>query len=121
MGNKFNGEGNLGITPELKRLEKDNDDQAVCNLRIYFDRPVPKQDDEGFEDKGGFWMNVEIWGKRGIRCYEMLAKGNRVTVDGSIIGKKWNDRESGEEQFSLVVRAKRVNPDLMTVDSIKQK
>ncbi len=121
MGNKFNGEGNLGVDPELKRIEEKDDDQAVCNLRIYFDKPVPKKDGDGFDDKGGFWMNVEIWGKRGIRCHDKLKKGNRVTVDGSIIGKQWTDKESGEEQFSLVIRAKRVNPDLMTVESIKQK
>jgi len=34
MGNKFNGEGNLGVDPELKRIEENDDDQAVCNLRI---------------------------------------------------------------------------------------
>ena len=120
MGNKFNGEGNLGIDPELNRRDSKDDDNAVCNLRIYFDKPVPLEDGS-FEDKGGFWMNVEIWGKRGIRCHELLKKGNRVTVDGSIIGKKWKDKESGEDQFGLVVRAKRVTPDLMTVDTLKPK
>jgi single-strand DNA-binding protein len=121
MGNKFYGEGNLGTDPELKRLDPDDDENAVCNLRIYFDKPVPKKDGDGFEDKGGFWMNVEIWGKRGIACHQLLKKGNRVTVDGSFIGKRWNDKDSGEEQFGLTVRAKRVNPDLMIVESIKKK
>lgn len=121
MGNKFYGEGNLGNDPELKRLEEHDVEQAVCNLRIYFDKPVPKQDGSGFDDKGGFWMNVEIWGKRGIACHEKLTKGNRVTVDGSVIGKTWKDKETDEERSGLVIRAKRVNPDLMTVDSLIQK
>lgn len=122
MGNRFYGEGNLGADPELKQLEDDNDDKAVCNLRIYFDKPVPSDDsDSGFEDKGGFWMNVEIWGKRGIACDNQLSKGNRVTVEGSIIGKEWTDKENGAERVSLVVRARRVNPDMMIVDTIKQR
>ena len=120
MGNRFYGEGNLGNDPELKQLEEDNGDKAVCNLRVYFDKPVPTADNSGFEDKGGFWMNVEIWGKRGIACADLLSKGNRVTIEGSIIGKEWTDKE-GVERVSLVVRAKRVNPDMMIVDTIKHR
>ena len=114
MGNRFYGEGNLGNDPELKQF----DDKTVCNLRIYFDKPVPN-DQGGFDDKGGFWMNVEIWGKRGIACSELLSKGDRVSVEGSIIGKSWNDKETGDERTALVIRAKRVNPDVIIVDGIR--
>ncbi len=117
MGNKFSGEGNLGADPELRHNEGEHDDKAVCNLRIYFDKPVPV--DDGFEDKGGFWLNVEIWGKRGIACNALLQKGNRVTVDGSLIQKEWVD--NGEERSRIVLRAKRVSPDIMIVESIKPK
>ena len=120
MGNKFYGEGNLGTNPELRRKTGSNEDNdAVCNMRIYFDKPVP-QEGGGFEDKGGFWMNVELWGKRGIRSNELLLKGTRVVVEGSIIGKNWKDGITGEDRVTLVVRAKRVNPDLMVVESFKQ-
>ncbi len=117
MGNKFSGEGNLGTDPELRNTGGDDDD-AVCNLRIYFDKPVPV--DDGFEDKGGFWMNVEIWGKRAIACSNLLKKGNRVSVEGALIEKRWED-DSNEEKSMLVIRARRVNPELMTVESIKVK
>ncbi len=119
MGNKFSGEGNLGQDPELKRTGGDDDEKAVCNLRIYFDRPVPKEDG-GFDDKGGFWMDVEIWGKRAVACANLLTKGTRVVVEGSLIGQNWNNEE-GEEQRRLIVRAKRVSPDLMLVDTIKSR
>ncbi len=119
MGNKFSGEGNLGLDPELKHLDDKDDEQSVCNMRIYFDKPVPTGD--GFEDKGGFWMNVEIWGKRAIKCGELLKKGHRVAVDGSFIEKSWKDKESGEDRSGLVVRAKRVNPDLMLVHRMIEK
>jgi len=119
MGNRFYGEGNLGADPELRYTRDGDDDSAVCNLRVYFDKPVPVEDG-GFEDKGGFWMNVELWGPRGVACADLLAKGARVQVEGSLIGKRWQD-ESGEDRTGLAVRARRVNPDLMTVDALKQK
>ena len=119
MGNKFTGEGNLGQNPELKRTGGEDDDKAVCNLRIYFDRPVPK-DDGGFDDKGGFWMDVEIWGKRAVACANLLTKGSRVVIEGSLIGQNWKDDED-QDRHKLIVRAKRVSPDLMTVDAIKSK
>lgn len=118
MGNKFFGEGNLGADPELHRKQGDDDDQAVCNLRIYFDKPVPN-DNGGFDDKGGFWLDVEHWGKRGIACHQLLKKGQRVVVEGSIIQKKWVD--NGEEKSRMVIRAKRVSPDIMIVESIKER
>jgi single-strand DNA-binding protein len=120
MGNKFFGEGNLGSDPELNVLDNNSDDKTVCNMRVYFDRNLPKPDGDGFDEKGGFWMDVEIWGKRAIGCDTTLKKGNRVAVDGSIISKPWTD-DNGGEHPGFVVRAKRVNPDLMIVDAIKEK
>jgi len=117
MSNKFYGEGNLGADPELKSFDENDDDKAVCNLRVYFDKPVPL-DDGGFEDRGGFWLNVEIWGKRGITCSEVLKKGKRIYAEGSLIEKTWEDG-NGEGRSSLVLRAKRVNPDISSVDSLK--
>lgn len=118
MGNRFYGEGNLGADPELRYTgNSGNDDDAVCNLRIYFDKPVPVEDGS-FEDKGGFWLNVEIWGKRAVACSKLLSKGSRVSTEGSLIGKSWQD-QNGEERTGLVLRARRINPDLMVVDSIR--
>ena len=120
MSNKFYGEGNLGADPELKYLDQQDDSKTVCNLRVYFDRNLPNKNNDGFEEKGGFWMDVEIWGKRAIACDEILNKGNRVSVDGSIISKPWED-DNGKEQPGFVIRAKRVNPELMSVEAIKEK
>ncbi len=119
MGNKFTGEGNLGQDPVLKRTGGDDDEKAVCNLRIYFDRPVPK-DEGGFDDKGGFWMDVEIWGKRAVACASLLIKGSRVVVEGSLIGQSWKG-DDDQDHYKVIVRAKRVSPDLMIVGSIKSK
>ncbi len=105
MSNKFYGTGNLGAGPELKQLE----DSVVCNLRVYFDRPVPVEDD--FEDKGGFWLNVEAWDKLAQACHDVLTKGDRVHVEGSLVEKHWkNDKD--EDQSSFVLKAKRISSDI---------
>ena len=118
MGNKFYGEGNLGSDPTLRNTSSDVKSDSVCNLWIFFDKPRPTEDGEGFEDRGGFWMNTEIWGKRGENCYKVLKKGDRVSVDGSLIMKEWKDGED-RDRSEICVRARRVNPDIIAVESTK--
>ena len=118
MGNKFYGEGNLGKDPTLRNTSSDAESDSVCNLWIFFDKPRPVEDGDGFEDKGGFWMNTEIWGKRGENCYKVLKKGDRVSVDGSLIMKEWKDCED-RDRSEICVRARRVNPDIIAVESTK--
>lgn len=81
--NEFIGEGNLGRDPELKTVRRGSEDTEVANLRVYFDRRVP--DGEGsFEDKNGFWLNVEVWGERATHVARLCARGTRVAVVGSL-------------------------------------
>ncbi len=121
MGNKFYGEGNLGSDPTLRNTDSsDTESDSVCNLWIFFDKPRPVEDGEGFEDKGGFWMNTEIWGKRGENCHSVLRKGDRVSVDGSLVQKKWKDGED-RDRSELCVKARRVNPDIIVVESTKER
>ncbi len=113
MSNKFYGTGNLGADPELKQLE----DGIVCNMRVYFDRPVPVKD-EGFEDKGGFWLNVDAWDKLAQACKDILSKGTRVTIEGTLIGHEWVN-DGGEEKASINLRAKRIGTDITAFKTLK--
>ena len=108
MSNKFYGTGNLGTNPELKQLE----DGVVCNMRVYFDRPVPV--DDSFEDKGGFWLNVDAWDKLAQACNDNLSKGTRVTIEGTLIGHEWVN-DDGAKQASINLRAKRISMDITTL------
>ena len=116
MSNKFFGRGNLGADPEL-RYTPGEDAQAVCALRVFFDRPKP-DGSGGFEDKGGFWMNISYWGVRGEAAGRVLKKGARVAVGGELHEETWQDKETGEPRNRLSVRADTVDLDLSRIESL---
>lgn len=103
--NEFIGEGNLGQEPDLRTVTRDGESEAVANLRIYFDRPVP--DAEGkFEDKKGFWLNVEVWGDRATQVARLCPKGSRLAVIGSLMDDSYETDDG--TVAALSVRARRV-------------
>lgn len=117
MSNHFIGRGNLGAAPTLRHTEQDGESVPVANLRVYFDRP--KSDGSGgFEDKGGFWMDVALWGPRAEAAARLLPKGARVRVEGEQFESTWSDRETGEERSRLEVRASAVDLDLSRVEEV---
>jgi single-strand DNA-binding protein len=115
MANAFRGRGNLGADPELKHVEVDDAPRTVLDLRVYFDRPVPTGGDE-FEDKGGFWLNVALWGPRAGRLEPLLQKGMRVYVEGTLVSQTWEDADSGEARSALVLTA-----DYLAIDTSRIK
>jgi len=116
MANKFHGRGNLGADPELRYTPGD-DSRAVCALRVFFDRPKP-DGHGGFEDKGGFWMNISYWNERGEAASRILKKGARVAVTGEQYEETWQDKDTGEPRSRLAIRADTVDLDLSRVDSV---
>lgn len=118
MSNRFEGRGNLGADPVLKYVDvAEGEKRAVCELRVYFDRPV--RDGEEWKDQGGFWMNVAYWGKRGEQAGKLLAKGSRVFVVGTLVQDSWADKDTGEEKNRLVLEAESVDLDMMRIGSVK--
>ncbi|MEM6485213.1 MAG: single-stranded DNA-binding protein [Pseudomonadota bacterium] len=107
MTNRFNGEGNLGADPEVRQVvrSKDNPDEtrAVANLRVFFDRQ--KRTDDGYEDAGGFWLNVEIWGTRAEHVERLLGKGDRVEVSGEIVDDSYEKDGATVTAFKCVARS----------------
>ena len=117
MSNKFTGRGNLAAAPTVRHVEVDGEKRAVASMRIYFDRPVPNGEGE-FEDKGGFWLDVSLWGPRAETAARLLDKGARVAVSGSLVQRTWEDKESGEPRSRIELIADQVDLDLSRVDSV---
>ena len=117
MSNAFSGRGNLGAAPTLRHAERGGESTPVTNLRIFFDRPKP-DGNGGFEDKGGFWLDVAVWGPRAEQAARLLPKGARVHVEGELFESTWSDRETGEERSRLEVRASAVDLDLARVEDV---
>lgn len=116
MANKFSGRGNLGADPEL-RYTAGEDSEPVCSLRVFFDRPKPDRNG-GFDDKGGFWLDVSLWGTRGEAAAQLLKKGARVSVSGELYEEVWKDKESGIERRKLSLRADHLDLDLARLSSV---
>ena len=117
MANRFEGRGNLGAAPELKRVTVDGAERDVAELRIYFDRSVPT-DDAGFEDRGGFWLSASLWGERAEHVASVLTKGARVHVVGTLVRDAWTDRESGEPRERLALVLDQVSLDLRRIEAV---
>ena len=117
MGNRFTGRGNMGAVPTLKHVEIDGESRPVADLRIYFDRPVP-DGEGGFEDRGGFWLDVSLWGAKALAAAQILPKGARVSVSGTLAQHVWTDSDSGEERSRIELRADHVDLDLARVEQV---
>lgn len=119
--NEFRGRGNLGSAPELRRIEDGHDGRCVLSLRIYFDRLVPTREGEagGFDDRGGFWLNASVWGRRAEALQPLLAKGMRVYVEGTLVQRTWQSRESGEDKSSLELEVDYLALDPSRVERIE--
>jgi single-strand DNA-binding protein len=118
MSNSFQGVGNLGAKPELKRVDQNGETLAVLDLRIYFDRRVPTDGDEAFEDRGGFWITASLWGKRAERAAAVLDKGMRVYASGTLLTDTWLDSESTETRIEMRLRLDYLALDLSRVKSV---
>jgi len=103
--NKFIGEGNLGQEPDVRVVTHEGENSDVANLRIYFDRPVANAEGN-FEDKKGFWLNVEVWGDRAKHVARLCTKGSRVAVIGSLMDDSYDT--DGGRVAAVCVRARRV-------------
>lgn len=118
MTANFSDIGNLGADPELKEVEVEGEPRTVTEMRIRFDRPVPT--DDGFEDRGGFWLDVSLWDKRGgERAAAVLRKGARVFVRGTLVQEQWKDRETGGDRSKFKLLAHYVALDLARVEAVE--
>lgn len=114
--NRFEGRGNLAEKPELKTVKLENGKtRELAQMRVYFDRQVP--DGEKFADKGGFWLNCALWGDRARSAAEVLKKGARVFIQGTLVHELWTDDE-GAEREALKLDVDYLAHDLSRVEAV---
>lgn len=107
MTTSIDWEGNIGNAPEFKEFPNGNKDpRRLLRLNVYFDNSIPKTDGSGFEDRGGFWANVEWWHRDAEHYADLFQKGMRILVQGRAVMDNWT--KDGEEFSALKVQASRV-------------
>lgn len=117
MQNMFIGKGNLGDSPELKRVNGRNGEFVVASMRVMFARWG--QNEQGdLEQVGGFWREVEIYGEKAEACAKHLKKGARVLVLGEERDFMANDKDSGEQVQVIKIVADDVALQLSRIESI---
>ena len=120
MSNEFRGTGNLGDNPALKHVMAKGEDRKVAELRVFFDEYKP-DGQGGFEQSGGFWMNVSVWDRRAEDVTQHLRKGARVHVTGRLVEQEWTAKDSGEERKAMHLNADEVFLSLSRLDEVKFK
>ncbi|MBL3601258.1 MAG: single-stranded DNA-binding protein [gamma proteobacterium endosymbiont of Lamellibrachia anaximandri] len=118
MSANFNGTGNLGNTPSLRHVRVEDEERPVCEFRVFFDRSKP-DGEGGYEDIGGFWLTVNVWGKRAEAAARHLAKGTRVKVEGRLKQDSWEDKESGEPRVEIRLDADDVTLALSRIEQVR--
>jgi single-strand DNA-binding protein len=115
MSTLFRGKGNLGNAPVLKHPRVDDEPSNMVEMYVYFDRLVPSND--GYEDRGGFWLNVEYWSDdRAERVANLLHRGCRISAEGTLVLNSWEGDNGPESRLTL--KAKDITLDLARVASV---
>lgn len=87
--------GQLGKDAELRHLPNGD---PVANFSV--------ADSQG-KDKDAIWWNCQLFGKRAESLSQYLAKGQAVTITGSVSQRKYTDK-NGQERISTDVRVNEV-------------
>lgn len=91
--NKISATGRLAADSEL-RFTAGGD--PILNFRL--------ASDVGFgEKKSTNWFNCQVWGKRAESLQSFLAKGQQVTVFGTLTLREWTGKD-GTKQLSPDIR-----------------
>ena len=116
MSVNFAATGRVGTNPEQLTIGTGDDASPLVRFRVYFDGSVKSGD--GYEDKYGFWREVEIWREGlGKRVAQHVKKGMLINVQGTEICKKRQKDDEEYENYSI--RADAVSLELVGVKSIE--
>jgi len=86
MANEFRGTGNVGADPVLKNVLVADEERYVAELNVFFDE-YRRDGRGGFEQVGGFWMSVNVWGEQlAAEVAALVKKGARVLGSGLASG-----------------------------------
>lgn len=91
--------GRLCTTPELRYTPKGT---ALCNLRLASNKVRG-------EKKYTTFVDVRVFGKLAELVAEHKAKGDAVTITGSLQLSEWSDKDSGEKRSKLYLIADEVS------------
>ena len=106
---------------EIELTQKMHNDQTtpLAKLRVNVGRAFLNEDNE-FEDKHGYWIDVELWGDK-AKHLSIVEKGANILMTGNYLKTKWVDKEDGRERERMIFRAREIAILPRSVESIAYK
>jgi single-strand DNA-binding protein len=90
--------GNLTRDPELRYTAGN---AAVCTFGLATNRAW--KDQNGELKEAVEFHNIVVWGKMAETCHQILSKGMKVYIEGSLSTRSWDD-ESGKTNYRTEIR-----------------
>ena len=88
--------GNLATGVELREI---GEEKKLATFVLAVDRPG--------QDRGADFVRIAAWDRQAEVCGQYLAKGKRISVEGRLRSRSWEDGD-GKRRTSLEVVAGRV-------------
>jgi single-strand DNA-binding protein len=90
--------GRVGGDPDVKYFESGS---VKCRLTLAVNRRTSKDDQPD-------WFNLELWGKTAEVAVNYVRKGSQIGVTGSLRFDHWQDRGTGADRTSPIIRVDRL-------------
>ena len=89
--------GRVGGDPDVKYFESGT---VKCRLTLAVNRTSKSSDQPD-------WFNLELWGKEAQIAADYIRKGRLIAVKGSLKFDRWQDRNTGTNRSSPVIKVDR--------------
>ena len=101
--------GNLTTDPELRFTPNG---APVANFTV---ASTPRQFDRQaneWRDGETLFMRCSLWREAAENATESLAKGMRVIVEGRLVARSWDDKDTGQKRTVMEMQVNEVGPSL---------
>lgn len=93
--------GNVGNDPELKQAGS----SSLLKLRLVTNETRYLGDEK---KETSTWHTVILWGKKADALAPHIKKGNKLFVEGKIVNRSYEDRNSGDKRWIFEIEAYKV-------------
>lgn len=101
--------GNLGSDVDLRFTPSG---KAAANFTVASTPRTFNRQTNEWVDGETLWMRCTAWGDMAENAAETLAKGMRVIVEGRLVSRSWDDKETGQRRTALEMQVDDVGPSL---------
>lgn len=96
--NSVNLVGRVGGDPDVKYFESGS---VKCRLTLAVDRRSRNEDQPD-------WFTLELWGKTAEVAANYVKKGSLIGVSGALKFDHWQDRATGADRSSPIIKVDRL-------------